>query len=156
MATERPISGHRGDDESFAPAPTRGRFASRTEPRWEWMLGPLVAVVVVAMAVIGITRAGTGESSIIPSIAIECPSSVPVGERLACTIATDDVVSGNWELPGFLPGPLELEIVNDDNPIYVEPTNPDVAGQDFTITATAFAEDGSTVTATHTFRVVAG
>ncbi len=154
MAIGRPTSDRRGDDASFVMTGDAPRLRrSPVGPRWEWMVGPLVGIVVVAVTVIGITRAGSGGSADVPSIAIDCPTSVAIDERLTCTIATDNVVSGSWDLPGFLAGPLQLDTVNDDNPIYVEPTNPDVAGQTFTITATAVTDDGRSVTARHSFEV---
>ncbi len=88
-----------------------------------------------------------------PSISIDCPIEIELGATLLCSIDTSGVVSGEWNLPGFLSEPLPIQTINGANEIFLEPTNGEAAGRRYTITATAITDDGDEISAKRTFLI---
>ncbi len=100
------------------------------------------------------TVATTTTAAAPATIAIDCPTEIAMGEQVFCDITTGGVVSGTWDLPGFLDSAIPLGDLNGPSSIFIEPVDPSAAGVEFTITATALDAAGTEVSAEHRFTVL--
>ena len=88
------------------------------------------------------------------SVSISCPDQIKLNETVFCDITTANATSGEWNIPQF--GQGALDVVPGISSIQIQPSSPEAIGQSFTLTATASDTSGQTATATHTFTVTAG
>ena len=94
---------------------------------------------------------GTAEGDL--AVRIDCPDSILLNEKTVCEIISTGAVAGQWRLPGFLDGPVELTTVPGFNAVFLEPTNAAFVGAWFTMTAEVTGSDGAVATATQNFTI---
>lgn len=82
----------------------------------------------------------------------DCPTAIVLDTSPLCSIITNNVVEATWEIDGFGSGPVEK--VDTEWQMFINPSNPDVVGVDFTLVVTATGRDGADVRTTHNFTVV--
>lgn len=82
----------------------------------------------------------------------DCPADIVLGTSPLCSIITANVVDALWEIEGFGSGPVEK--TDTEWQMFINPTNPDVIGMDFTLIVTATGRDGAVVRAAHSFSVI--
>ncbi len=87
-----------------------------------------------------------------PSVSISCPSTIALNTSVTCDIVSANASSGSWSLPGFFGGSMTVSAPG-SNPIFINPTNADVVGRTFTISATVQSADGRTASASRSFTV---
>lgn len=87
-----------------------------------------------------------------PSVSIRCPGTIALNTSVTCDIVSSNATSGTWSLPGFFGGGLALSVPG-SNPIFINPTNPDVVGSTFTISATVQNSAGQTASTSASFTV---
>jgi len=152
------------------------QYESVAEPEPTWSAGRIaalgiavaafIAAVALAVVLIGaedeaidagdgsaataLTVVGNGE----PAVQVDCPSVIPVGAKVFCSIFTTNAVSGQWRLPAFLDGPQPIEIVPGEYEIFIAPTNPEAVGEKFTMIVDVEGTDGSSAQLVHDFSVV--
>ncbi len=88
------------------------------------------------------------------SVSITCPAEITLNETVFCDIVTANATSGQWSIPLF--GEGTLDVVPGISSIQIQPSAAEAVGQTFTLTATASDSSGQTASATHTFTVTAG
>ena len=88
------------------------------------------------------------------TVAIDCPPEIVLGAKIFCTITSVGATSGEWNLPGFLTAAEPIKTVPGHDQIYIEPTNAQVVGSTFVITATVRDGAGVASTTEHRFTVV--
>lgn len=88
------------------------------------------------------------------SIEVSCPAEIALNSTIVCEIRTEDVVEGEWDIPGF--GGDVLDTAEGSTAIFIEPTDPGSVGRTYTITATGTGSAGETVTGSGSFEVVDG
>lgn len=88
------------------------------------------------------------------SVSITCPSEIALNATVFCDIVTANATSGEWSIPQF--GEGALDVVPGISSIQIQPSAAEAVGQTFTLTATASDSSGQTASATHTFTVTAG
>ncbi len=87
------------------------------------------------------------------SVSITCPAEIALNNTVFCNIVTANATSGQWAIPQFGEGPLD--VVPGISSIQIQPSAAEAVGQTFTLTATASDSSGQTASATHTFTVTA-
>ncbi|MDH4078036.1 MAG: protein kinase [Acidimicrobiia bacterium] len=88
------------------------------------------------------------------SVSITCPAEIALNETVYCDIVTANATSGEWSIPQF--GQGALDVVPGISSIQIQPSAPEAVGQTFTLTATASDASGQTASAIHSFTVTAG
>ncbi len=88
-----------------------------------------------------------------PTVSISCPGSIALNANITCSIISANATSGSWRLPGFFGGSLGLSTVPGTNAIFINPTNANVVGQTFTISATVQNAAGQSASASASFTV---
>lgn len=81
-----------------------------------------------------------------------CPTDIVLDTSPLCSIITENVVEATWQIDGFGSGPVEK--IDTEWQMFINPTNPEVVGMDFTLVVTATGRDGADVRTTHYFTVV--
>lgn len=87
------------------------------------------------------------------AVSITCPAEIALNETVFCDIVTANATSGQWSIPQF--GEGVLDVVPGISSIQIQPSAPEAVGQTFTLTATASDTSGQTASATHSFTVTA-
>jgi len=87
-------------------------------------------------------------------VSITCPAEIALNETVYCDIVTANATSGEWSIPQF--GQGALDVVPGISSIQIQPSAPEAVGQTFTLTATASDASGQTASAIHSFTVTAG
>ncbi|MEZ5412177.1 MAG: serine/threonine-protein kinase [Acidimicrobiales bacterium] len=87
------------------------------------------------------------------SVSITCPAQIALNDTVYCDIVTANATSGEWSIPQF--GQGALDVVPGISSIQIQPSSPQAVGQTFTLTATASDASGQTASATHSFTVTA-
>jgi hypothetical protein len=90
-----------------------------------------------------------------PTVTIEGPPSIRLGKTTYFTVLTRSAVRGVWSIGGFQNEPVEVSPLGPSHQIYVEPTQAERVGDEFTLVFTAYNAQGVAATATKRFRVVA-
>jgi hypothetical protein len=108
----------------------------------------------------GVSTAGadgdlaSGSGGGAPAAQVDCPTTIPLGTKMVCTIYTTNAVAGSWHLPAFLPEPEPIERLPGEYDIYISPTNESAIDRTYALIVTVEGADGSTHRTTHDFLVV--
>lgn len=113
----------------------------------------LVVTLLVAVLPFALER---GDSATIrPSVSIEGPDAVRIGERAYFTIVSEGATRAEWSIGGFANGEIfEVNPLPPSHSIYIEPTNTGRAGESFTLAVTVYDADGISASETKKFVVV--
>lgn len=103
----------------------------------------------------GPATGGSPRKAEAPTVTIEGPASAPLGKSTYFTVFTRNAVRGVWSIGGFHNEPVEVSPLGPSHQVFVEPTQAERVGDEFTLVFTASNADGETATATKRFRVVA-
>lgn len=81
------------------------------------------------------------------NLRIEGPSSVPLGRVTYFSLISENAVRGVWTISGFQNEPVELNPLDPNHDIFIEPTDSERIGDSFIINFTAYnsADRASTV-----------
>lgn len=90
-----------------------------------------------------------------PTVTIEGPASAPLGKSTFYTVLSRNAVRGVWSIGGFQNEPVVVSPLGPSHQIFVEPTQAERAGDEFTLVFTAYNAEGEEATARKRFRVTA-